>query len=485
MELIQATAREADELLAFYQHVADHMEEKGLQHWHWGRYPSEELIREDIEKGDLYYLREDELLAAAVVFMVGQEPEYDTLTWSRGVKPGIFHRLAVHPSLQGAGIGGIVLDDVMQYLRRAGCDCVRCDTSEKNHNAIRLYEKMGFRPCGMMRWPDSVGNNITFDKPLKRETPMWPIRMTPAFRGGDQTPWGGSRLREVYGKDTREEHTGESLEASCLPGLESRDDLGRTLPDLIKEFGEKLVGSYTDRQFPLLLKLIDAREKLSVQVHPGDNYAAARESGDFGKSEAWLVLDAPKDGGELIYGVKPGVTLHELRKACEAGKDVDSLLNRVKAFPGDVLFIPAGCIHAVGEGVMLYEIQQPSDLTYRFYDWDRTDAEGNRRELHLDRALDVVDLKCSAVPVRVEKAYGVKRVLTEDCFTLDVIRTDTMVNLPEIRDFGILTVTEGELNIRFAGASMKMKAGETCILPKGGEQMALEGIGAAALAMPG
>ena len=485
MELIQAKAQDTDELLAFYQHVADHMEEKGLEHWHWGRYPTEEMIREDIEKGELYYLREGEMLAAAVVFMVGQEPQYDTLSWTWGVRPGIFHRLAVHPSLQGAGIGGIVLDDVMQFLRRAGCDCVRCDTSEKNRNALRLYQKMGFRPCGVIRWPENPDTNITLDKPLKRETPMWPIRMTPAYRCGEKTPWGGDRLREVYGKNTWAEYTGESLEVSCLPGLESRDDMHRTLPELLKEFGEKLSGSYADKPFPLLLKLIDARDRLSVQVHPGDSYAAARENTETGKSEAWLVLDAPKDGGELIYGLKPGVTLHELREACVTGDGVEKLLNRVKAFPGDVLYIPAGCIHAVGEGVMLYEIQQPSDLTYRFYDWNRTDANGNRRELHLDKALEVTDLRCSPVPVRVEKAYGVKRVLTEDCFTLDVIRTDTIVTLPEIPDFGILTVTEGELNIRFAGALMKLKAGETCILPHGAPQMALEGIGAAALAMPG
>ena len=300
-----------------------------------------------------------------------------------------------------------------------------------------------------------------------------------------KTPWGGNRLRELYGKATKKEYTGESLEVSTLPGLESRDDMGRTLPELVKEFGERMVGSYAKQPFPLLLKLIDARDKLSVQVHPGDNYAAARENEDSGKSEAWLILDTPKEGGELIYGVRPGTTLQALREACETGKGIDKVLNRVKAYPGDVIFIPAGCIHAVGEGIVLYEIQQPSDLTYRFYDWNRTDAQGNRRELHLDKALDVVDLKCSAVPVRVEKAYGMKRVLSEDCFTLDVIRTDTMVTLPEIPDFGILTVTEGELNVRFAGASMKLKAGQTCILPKNAAQLAVEGIGAAALAMPG
>ena len=155
MELIQATPQEADELLAFYQHVADNMEETGLQQWHWGRYPNEEMIRADIAEGSLYYMLDGNTIAAAVVLMVGQEDEYDKLVWSCGSRPGIFHRLAVHPSMQGAGLGGLVLDDVLQLLRRSGCDCVRCDTSEKNRHAIRLYEKLGFRRCGLMHWADS------------------------------------------------------------------------------------------------------------------------------------------------------------------------------------------------------------------------------------------------------------------------------------------------------------------------------------------
>ena len=485
MELIQATERELDELLAFYQHVADHMEEKGLQHWHWGRYPTEEMIREDICRGDLYYLREDGAVAAAVVLMVGQEPEYDKLAWSFGIRPGIFHRLAVHPSMQGAGLGGLVVDDVLQLLRRLGCDCARCDTSEKNHNAIRLYEKLGFRRCGTLRWEDSIGNNITFDKPLKRETPLWPIRMTPAFRDGAATPWGGDRLHRYYGKDTKSDRTGESLEVCCIPGLESRDSVGRTLPELIMEFGSKLVGNYADKPFPLLLKLIDARERLSVQVHPSDSYAAARENGQLGKNEAWLVLDTPPGGGELIYGVRRGTSLHALRQACESGRAVEPLLNRVKVNPGDVCYIPAGCVHSIGEGVMVYEIQESSDLTYRFYDWNRTDTKGKRRDLHLRKALDVTDLRCATVPVRVEKAFGVRRVLSEEHFSLDVIRTDSMELLPPVHEFGILTVTEGEMNLRFSGAAVPMKAGETCFLPKNSPELALEGIGAAALAMPG
>ena len=485
MELIRATENELDELISFYRHVADYMEESGLEQWHWGRYPGEALLRGYLSEGNLFYLREDGKISAAVVMTVGQEPEYRDLPWTCGIRPGVFHSLAVHPSLQGAGLGGIVLDDVQQFLRRSGCDCVRCDTSEKNVRAQHLYEKLGFRRCGTMKWGDSAGVDICFDKALKRETPLLPFRMLPAFRGGSLTPWGGEKLRERFGKELPDPHTGESLEVSCIPGLESRDLMGRTLPELIREFGSKLVGDYADRPFPLLLKLIDARERLSVQVHPDDAYAAARENGKLGKTEAWLILDTPRGGGELVYGIRPGVTRQGLREACEAGAAVEGLLNRVRVRPGDVCYIPAGCVHAICEGILLYEIQQSSDLTYRFYDWDRTDAKGNKRELHLDKALDVTDLRCQPIPVRVEKSYGVKRVLSEEYFTLDLIRTDTMEQVPPLQQFGLLTVTEGKLALRWAGASMVLKAGDTCFLPNTiNNSLMLEGTGAAALAMP-
>ena len=484
MELIRATEQELEELLSFYRHVADTMEESGVQHWHWGKYPSEEIIRDDLAKGDLYYMRTDGAVSAAVVLMTGQEPEYNSLTWTCGIRPGIFHRLAVHPAMQGGGLGGFVIDDVQQILRRAGCDCVRCDTSEKNVRAVRFYEKLGFRRCGRLRWDDSIGDNITFDKALKRETPLWPIAMEPAFRDGELTPWGGDRLRKLFGKETVSDHTGESMEASCIPGLESRDPQGRTLPELIREFGAKLVGGYADRPFPLLLKFIDARERLSVQVHPNDEYAAARENGKLGKTEAWLVLDAPPEGGELILGIRPGATLTELREASENGAGVEKLLNRVTMRRGDVCYIPAGCVHAVGAGILLYEIQQSSDLSYRFYDWGRVLADGTRRELHWEKAMDVADLKYKPVPIRVENACGVRRILSEEYFTLDLIRTQTLETLPPVHEFGLLTVTEGEMRLRWAGASLNMQAGRTCFLPCSAPELALEGEGAAVLAMP-
>ena len=485
MEIERAVRDDLEELIALYRHVADQMNEKELYQWHWGDYPNEELIRSDVEKGTMYVLRTDGRITAAVAAYTEQDPEYDGRRWTCGVRPGCFHRLAVHPSTQGAGLGGLVLDDVQQILRRSGCDCVRCDTSERNSAALKLYEKMGFRRAGTISWDnDPDGSYITFDKALMRETPLWPIPMTPAFRSGVLTPWGGDALRRVYGKKTEDERTGESLEVSCIPGFESRDPLGRKLPELIREFGEKLIGRYADQPFPLLLKLIDARERLSVQVHPNDAYAAAREDGKLGKTEAWLILETPEEGGELVYGIRQGTTLQGLREASEQGKAVEKLLNYVRVRPGDVCYIPAGCVHAIGPGILLYEIQQSSDLTYRFYDWDRTGTDGKKRELHLGKALDVTDLRRAPALKHVQDSFGIKRVLNEEFFTLDMIRPDGPELLPPVNQFGLLTALRGEVCLHWKGGNLPMKAGETCFLPKTVPALTMDGSGWAALSMP-
>ena len=311
-----------------------------------------------------------------------------------------------------------------------------------------------------------------------------PVRMHPAFRGGRLTPWGGDRLRTVFGKDIEEVPTGESLEVSCIPGLESRDDEGRKLTDLIAEHGAEWVGRYAGRTFPLLLKPIDAREPLSVQVHPDDSYAREREGGKLGKTEAWLILDCP-EGAELVYGILPGTDLKTLEEACADGSAVAPLLRRVKVAPGDVCNIPAGTVHAIGAGIMLYEIQQSSDITYRFYDWDRVDAKGNRRELHLKKALDVTRLDFAPSPKHWEETPGVTRMLEEPFFSLDLIKAgEGETELPGICDFGFLTALTEGLTLCWEGGETEMKKGESFFLPCAGPKLRVRGSGKAALSMP-
>ena len=483
MEMIRAAERDLGELFDLYRHAADGMEARGIRHWHWGRYPNEDLIREDVQKGQLYILRDSGRIAAAAGAACGQEEEYGALSWTCGVKPGSFHRIAVLPALQSAGLGGRMLDEVLELLRRGGCDCVRCDTSENNLPALRFYEKHGFRRCGKLHWEGNEGDNITFDRALKRDAPLLPVRMKPAFRSGESTPWGGCRLHERYGKETGGRITGESLEASCIPGLESTDPLGRKLPDLIREFGAKMAGKYADRPFPMLLKLIDARDRLSVQVHPDDAYAASHEGGKLGKTEAWLILEAP-EGSELVYGLRPGTGKAQLREACEEGSAVESLLRKVRITPGDICYIPAGCVHAIGEGIMLYEIQESSDITYRFYDWDRKDEHGNGRPLHLEQALAVADLNCAPEPLHMPETYGTYRMLDAGSFTLDTIRCGGREQLPEIRNFGFLTCLRGGLALRWENGEMVLAEGETCFIPHSAPGTRLCGEGYAALAMP-
>lgn len=311
-----------------------------------------------------------------------------------------------------------------------------------------------------------------------------PVRMHPAFRGGSLTPWGGEKLKTVFGKQIAEIPTGESLEISCIPGLESTDDRGRKLTDLIAEQGAAYVGKYAGKAFPLLLKLIDAREPLSVQVHPDDSYAHEHEGGKLGKTEAWLILDCP-EGAELVYGILPGTDLETLENASARGSAVEPLLRRVRVQPGDVCNIPAGTVHAIGAGILLYEIQQSSDVTYRFYDWDRVDAKGNRRELHLRKALDVTHLDFAPEPKHWDAQPGVTRMLEEPFFSLDLIRAEgDAVELPPLQDFGFLTALTDGLTLDWGTGEAALKKGESFFLPCASPRLKLKGNGKAALSMP-
>jgi len=320
---------------------------------------------------------------------------------------------------------------------------------------------------------------------------MNPFIMTPAYRHGADTPWGGDALRAVFGKQIPDDTTGESLEISALPGLCSRDVQDRPLDELLREGGAAMRGTQIGETFPLLVKLIHARERLSVQVHPNDAYAAAHEGGKLGKTEAWVVLDAAP-GARLVYGIRPGVTREELARAAENGREVEAYLRWVPVSPGDALFIPAGTVHAIGEGIVLYEIQQSSDLTYRFWDWGRRDAQGKARELHLRQALDVTDVSLCLEPCRGEREQvsgGIRVRLIEDpAFTLDRLEVagamPGMILEESPERFRLLTALCGGW-MTFPGGTLAFKPGDSMFIPASAGRIALACEGALLMAAPG
>lgn len=305
-----------------------------------------------------------------------------------------------------------------------------------------------------------------------------PMRMHPAYRHGDMTPWGGEQLKTVFGKDIPDERTGEALEMSVIPGLESTDDNGETLTALIERYGSRLTGLPEGTEFPLLLKLLAAKGTLSVQVHPDDEYAKAHEN-KLGKTEAWVILHA-EEGASLLYGIREGVTIDDLRRALTGGEDVEPLIQRVQVKAGDVFYMPAGMVHAIGGGILLYEIQQSSDVTYRLWDFNRVNAKGEKRPLHIQQSLDVIrpELKGLRAHMPEHPAQEITRLLDVPAFTLDCVAADGACILPAAETFRVLTALE-PLTLRWLEGEMELKAGDTVLLPAACPEVGLEGHGRA------
>lgn len=211
--------------------------------------------------------------------------------------------------------------------------------------------------------------------------------------------WGGRRLADFGKKLPEEGNVAESWELSSHPNGPSviADGAlkGRTFQSVIDEFGTDIIGTGLSERdqakFPLLIKLIDAKDNLSIQVHPDDQYAHEHENGEYGKNEMWIVLAAPPNA-KLIVGVKDGITREDFARAIEDDKVMDSL-QAISVRPGDAINIPAGMVHAITGGLVIYEVQQNSDTTYRVYDYNRPGADGQPRELHVDKALDVINFE--------------------------------------------------------------------------------------------
>ena len=263
---------------------------------------------------------------------------------------------------------------------------------------------------------------------------LYPLLMAPHFRSGAETPWGGSMLRDAFMKDAPE-GAGESMEISALKDCESTvrngAHAGVTLTHMIDLWGESLTGVSGD--FPLLLKLLDAQEALSVQVHPDDDYARAHEGGKLGKTEAWVILNCDA-GAKIAYGLNAGgKTPAEIY-----GGDVEAALNWINVRPGDVYYIPSGLAHAIGGGIQLYEIQQSSDVTYRVWDWNRLNVDGQPRQLHVQQAAEVTDAE-----LRADKLRGVTSLCRGGSRTYYI--SDSHFELCRLNVSGEMPVSDGRM----------------------------------------
>lgn len=224
--------------------------------------------------------------------------------------------------------------------------------------------------------------------------------------------WGGSRLNDDFAKEIDMQPLAETWECSTHPDgpsmITTGEHAGKLLAEVLREHPEYL-GTHprTQGELPILIKLIDAEKDLSVQVHPDDEYARKNENGSLGKTEMWYVLDAEKNS-RLVYGFRHDMKKEVLRKSLEKGT-VEKYLQKVKIKKDDVFYIEAGTVHAIGAGALIAEIQENSNLTYRLYDYNRVDKNGNPRELHVEKALDVADLKGSAEPRQPMRVLKYKR----------------------------------------------------------------------------
>lgn len=317
---------------------------------------------------------------------------------------------------------------------------------------------------------------------------LYPIRFKPVLK---ETIWGGNALRERFGKKARPGAlVGESWEINGMTHSSSMVAngflKGNTLEEVIEVYmgdlvGEKVYERYGN-EFPLLVKFIDATDTLSIQVHP-DNKLAAERHHAWGKTEMWYVIDAVP--GAVIYtGFRKKTTREEYLNYFNE-KNLASLINATPVKAGDTFFIPAGMVHAIGAGVLLTEIQQTSDITYRIYDWDRVDAGGKPREIHTSLALDAIDFDLDS-PNLIRKTPETNRpVMLAGCeyFHTNLLRFDR----PVIKDYSltdsfvIYICTDSMAVIDCDGHTEELKAGETILIPASTDSVALIPQGTATL----
>lgn len=301
---------------------------------------------------------------------------------------------------------------------------------------------------------------------------LYPMTFKPILK---KIIWGGSDICPFKGITPVQDGIGESWELSHVEGnysiVDNGELEGQTLDELIRRHGKDLLGEKVIEQFgstfPLLIKFIDARDDLSIQVHPDDELAKERHN-SFGKTEMWYVINAAQ-GAALYSGFSKQINADEYVKRVEDNTIMD-VLQRYEVAPGDVFFLPAGRVHAIGSGCFIAEIQQTSNITYRIYDYDRKDANGNGRELHTELAKDAIDYRMSPDYRTHYKAHTNATVELADCnyFTTNLLDIDTIMvrNFSELNSFVVYICMEGKASIRDnKGNEIYVHQGQTVLIP--------------------
>ena len=310
------------------------------------------------------------------------------------------------------------------------------------------------------------------------------LKFDPIFKS---VIWGGKRIAEFKGLPSQGDHIGESWELSPMEGHESVVSQGTfkgaTLPSLIANHGNEIMGERLmkkyDGKFPLLIKLIDSSDDLSVQVHPDDELAAKRHN-SLGKTEMWYSI-APAEGAYLYAGFSKHIDAAEFRRQVAENEIIPSL-HKYFTHQGDIFFLPAGRVHSIGRGNFVLEIQEASDITYRIYDYDRRDAQGNPRQLHVEESVDAIDFDDTAdLPAENELGVvGELRPLAESSyFKTEIARVDgTMtIDLAARNSFTILVATAGELTVKNADGEISLRQGETALVAASTPSITIEGKG--------
>ncbi len=309
-----------------------------------------------------------------------------------------------------------------------------------------------------------------------------PIKFVPYLKS---VIWGGDKICRYKGISQPEPKIGESWEISAVPGHESiveeGEYAGMSITELIDQFGTDLLGTKVmkryDGKFPLLIKLIDARDNLSVQVHPDDELALKRH-GSLGKTEMWYIIHTD-EAAKIYAGLNLEMTPDDYVDRVANGSFAETLAVHDSA-PGDVFFLPAGRVHAIGAGNLLAEIQESSDITYRIYDYDRRDANGNPRELHTDQAKNAIDYKIYPDYKNQPIDPNNRNVRLVECnhFTTDRILLDGHLDLDmNYYSYTILMCLDGEVELLFEAEDMKMSQGTTVLLPATMAAVTLRGMG--------